>query len=230
MVYAGFEDGRFVGYFSPQSYTERGPGVGRASSISWQPYSLATINFDVSNSSGALRGISGKVVNESCSLGSLRDTTAACQTPLGLQFAANDAASCTANATSNFWYAPCTTDCCDGSIRNYYYSAPESLGEATTFTRWRVYDARRRPWYIQQKKMHILSNATSMYSSAYEFATSQALGLTATATAIDDVTGDLMGIFAMVRHPRATHFAVPDGCAALACNDAEMRAHVYSGL
>lgn len=60
MVYAGFEDGRFIGYFSPQTYTERGPSLGRPSLIPWLPYNLAAINSEVANSAGALRGVPGK--------------------------------------------------------------------------------------------------------------------------------------------------------------------------
>jgi hypothetical protein len=38
MIYYGGEDGRFLGYFSGTSYTERAAGFGMATAVPWGPY------------------------------------------------------------------------------------------------------------------------------------------------------------------------------------------------
>ena len=44
MVYAGLQDGQFLGYYSMSSFTVRPPGDAPATSCSWSPFDLATVN------------------------------------------------------------------------------------------------------------------------------------------------------------------------------------------
>jgi hypothetical protein len=55
MIYVGMEDGRFFGYFSGTSFTERGPGFGMPTDLPWAPYALATVDADCADTS-ACRG------------------------------------------------------------------------------------------------------------------------------------------------------------------------------
>ena len=64
MLYAGLEDGLFVGFFSPTSYTLRAAG-GRAEDVPWAPYTLATVNAACAAAPGACRGVDGKTVQRS---------------------------------------------------------------------------------------------------------------------------------------------------------------------
>lgn len=46
MIYAGLEDGRFTGYFSATSYTERAAGDGLAAGLSWSPWASSSAMND----------------------------------------------------------------------------------------------------------------------------------------------------------------------------------------
>lgn len=210
MVYVGLEDGTFLGYFSPTSYTERAPS-GLANDLPWAPYNLATVDA-VCAVSDACRGVSGKSVSIACPSGAARDTSSACKDSQGVTVAANSEATCEAT-NGNVWYAspipvedamrrgsdlfdlrryvPCTDDgCCDESIRNYYSTSADIGGVPANFTRWRVYDHRARPWYKECRA------TGQQWSSMYEFSTSQALGLTAMVQA-RDASENLLGVFSM---------------------------------
>jgi Ca2+-binding EF-hand superfamily protein len=83
--------------------------------------------------------------------------------------------------------AVCTDTCCDGDLRIYY--SADSRGEPVEMTRWRVYDHRARPWYIQQKERFLSDSEAFGWSSVYTFSSSGALGITATAMINDDMGG-----------------------------------------
>jgi hypothetical protein len=183
MVYVGLEDGRFLGYFSSTSYTERA-GSGNATDLDWAPYTLDTINDAVAD--GEIKGVSGKVVADSCAAG---ERESACTSQDSVAVDAVDKDACLQTA-GNTWYAPCTVDCCDAHVRNYYSTSVDARGRPLDVTRWRVYDHKARPWY-KQCKYHLAE-----YSKPYEFSTSQSLGLTAMAAARDE-TGELLGVFAI---------------------------------
>eukprot|EP01043_Picozoa_sp_COSAG02_P047130 COSAG02_NODE_4484_length_5303_cov_2.581476_1_plen_1365_part_00 len=183
MIYMGLEDGRFLGYFSNSSYTERASS-GLAADLSWMPYTLDEVNDAVDR--GDIRGVSGKTVETSCPEGA-RDSVCTSQSSEPVN--AIDQAACLHTA-GNTWYAPCTADCCDAHIRNYYTTSFAARGAPINVTRWRTYDHKARPWYKQCKY------SGAKWSSPYEFATSQSLGLTAMATA-KGPTGDLLGVLAI---------------------------------
>jgi hypothetical protein len=211
MVYVGLEDGVFLGYFSPTSYTERAAS-GLAVDLSWAPYDLATVDA-VCAASDACRGVSGKSVSTACPSGAPRGTSSACKDAQGAIVAAADETTCEAT-DGNVWcatrpsrgcpasaavltlfdscrYVPCTDDgCCDESIRNDYRTNAGVGGAPSDFTRWRVYDHRARPWYKECRA------TGQQWSSMYEFSTSQALGLTAMVQA-RDASQNLLGVFAM---------------------------------
>ena len=71
MIYYGGEDGRFVGYFSDTSYTERGRGYGMATDLPWAPYDLNSSAATLGNintvctGAPACRGESGKNLSTS---------------------------------------------------------------------------------------------------------------------------------------------------------------------
>ena len=187
MVYAGLENGLFLGYFSESVYTERAPS-GLATDIDWQPYAtLDSVNAAVA--AGEARGATGRTVEASCPAAQ-RDTSSACKNGLDEAVAASDETACLQMSEAHTWYAPCSADCCDASIRNYYRTSKEAQGAAVEITRWRVYDHRVRGWYKAAR------NEGKSYSSMYEFATSQALGLTAMALARDS-DGVLQGVLAI---------------------------------
>ena len=75
MIYLGIEDGRFLGYFSDESYTYRGAGGGLPTdpALSWAPYTLATVD-DACALTDACRGVAGKTVEGACAAGEPRDT------------------------------------------------------------------------------------------------------------------------------------------------------------
>ena len=183
MVYMGLEDGLFLGYFSNSSYTERASS-GLAVNVSWNPYTLEEVNDAVDR--GDITGMSGKRVETSCPEG-VRDSVCASRNSEPVN--ASDQAACLQTA-GNTWYAPCTADCCDAHIRNYYSTSFAARGTPINVTRWRTYDHKTRPWYKQCKYYG------AKWSSPYEFATSQSLGLTAMAKA-KGPTGDLVGVLAI---------------------------------
>ena len=255
MVYLGLEDGTFVGYFSPTSYTYRPPSGTMTDQLSWEPYTLENINgvcdqtpgacdfptaindgiaskacigddaacaaADISGGAGATawerldagrtsctaagscrfssyggRTWDGKVVSSNCdrtdpdtsscaAMGLTGDAAAdlvACEALGGCAYVAADTSSGTAAACA----AACTDTCCDGDLRIYYTS--DAVGEPVEMTRWRVYDHRARTWYIQQKERFETTNNAFGWSDVYSFATSGALGISATAM-INDAAG-----------------------------------------
>ena len=86
MIYYGGEDGRFVGYFSHTSYTERGRGYGMAADLPWAPYELGSSAATLGNintvctGSPPCRGESGKTLATSltCTGTSTAPGTPAC--------------------------------------------------------------------------------------------------------------------------------------------------------
>ena len=89
------------------------------------------------------------------------------------------------------------TSCVDADIRNYYSTSEAADGQPLNFTKWRVYDPRVRPWYIEAVA---LSNSTGLsqnvnFSSIYSFATTGKLGLSATGTIITN--GTIRGVYAI---------------------------------
>jgi hypothetical protein len=98
------------------------------------------------------------------------------------------------NAAVGTCTAVCTDTCCDGDLRVYYTSDP--MGQPLEMTRWRVYDARARPWYIQQKHRFESIGEAFGWSGVYTFSTSGALGISATAM-IHDSNGVPAGVAAI---------------------------------
>ena len=189
MIYAGMEDGRFIGYFSPTSYTERGPGQGSPSALPWDPWTLATINA-VCPTDDACRGETGKTVAASCPVNDARQAGVCSH-----NHDSNDELSCTTAGYA--WYAPCTlAGCCDCSVRNYYHSIVAEAGQPGDFKRWRIYDPRLRSWYTEMVNLWRADGTTTLFSSMYEFSTSQALGLSAMSAMLDPA-GQIVGVYAI---------------------------------
>ena len=183
MLYVGTEDGRFLGYFSPTSYTFKGTGSGAASDseLSWSPYALDTVNQHcdvircdrdtVSASCGA-----ATYVGE-CYHWQTGSTVGTGDPGYG------DQAAC--ESAGNIWFAPCTTTgCCDSAIRNYYSTSRAARGAPVDFTRWRVYDHRVRPWYRAAIAKWLNDAVKSSWSTVYVFSTSGELGVTAMQTMV----------------------------------------------
>jgi hypothetical protein len=213
----GFEDGRFMGYFSIEGegqYTYRAPGTSIASELEWAPYTLGSVNTESS-----VRGIDGKQVVVSCPAA----TTAwpADATCTGIDSV--DASDCTASATWTggdkteatcatangcvYAFSGCITGwpaaCCSENIRNYYDTARASAGGVGAVRRWRTYDPRVRPWYKEQKALFDsefptgISDSESVgWSSIYTFFTSKLLGISATG-AVTLPDGSFGGVWAV---------------------------------
>lgn len=79
--------------------------------------------------------------------------------------------------------------CVDANVRNDYSTSLDFAGLPVNFTRWRTYDPRMRPWYIEAKELWLASARKFGYSQIYPFATSGELGITATGAII--VNGSL---------------------------------------
>lgn len=178
MLYVGLEDGRFLGYFSPTSYTYRGAGDGApdAAGLHWAPYTLATVDCDL------IRCHAGSTVSSSCAAnvnaGATYDGVCTDHRSGATDAAFSDQTTC--QTAGNIWYAPCTTDkCCDSSIRNYYSTSEVARGAPTDVTRWRVYDHRVRPWYREAISAWSDEGRSSVWSSVYPFISAQTLGLSA---------------------------------------------------
>eukprot|EP01043_Picozoa_sp_COSAG02_P002899 COSAG02_NODE_68_length_42582_cov_52.351129_35_plen_961_part_00 len=120
MLYAGMEDGRFVGYYDPERYTFRAADWSVASSPdhSWSPYASAD---DVPGDAGK-GGAQGLSLAVSCPGAAAPSAEPAC-TPAG---------------------------CCDRNIRTYHDTSLAARGAPQTFTGWTLYDPRVRPWYIEE--------------------------------------------------------------------------------
>lgn len=189
MVYAGLDDGRFLGYFSVSSYTERA-STGSATDLEWFPYTLDTVNDAVER--GEVFGESGMCdIDSGCDVQALcpdgeRVSRCVSQNHENLNVSGEDAC----QQTGSTWYAPCTEDCCDAHIRNYYSTSLADRGAPINFTGWRVYNHKTRPWYLQAIYQR------RYWSDAYEFATTKSLGLTAMKVATDP-TGDIVGVLAV---------------------------------
>ena len=89
------------------------------------------------------------------------------------------------------------TRCVDADIRNYYRTSEAAAGQPVNFTKWRVYDPRLRPWYMEA---FTLSSSTGLnekvrFSSIYSFATTGQIGVSATGTIITN--GTIRGVYAM---------------------------------
>lgn len=204
MLYVGMEDGRFLGYFSPTSYTFKGAGSGAADDpeLGWSPYTLDTVNQHCGDID--IECVEGKTVSASCGAGTYDGECH--ERVTGSRNASTDnQAAC--ESAGNIWWAPCTASgCCDSSIRNYYSTLPAARGAAVNFTRWRVYDHRVRPWYREAIAAWLYDQAQSSWSSVYVFSTSGQLGVTAMQTmaqtdgtvdavfAIDFALGDISGL------------------------------------
>ena len=107
----------------------------------------------------------------------------------------NDELSCTTAGYA--WYAPCTlAGCCDCSVRNYYHSIVAEAGQPGDFKRWRIYDPRLRSWYTEMVNLWRADGTTTLFSSMYEFSTSQALGLSAMSAMLDPA-GQIVGVYAI---------------------------------
>ena len=68
---------------------------------------------------------------------------------------AADESACQLDSVHNSWHAPCTADCCDEDIRNYYTTSEAAGGAPVDFYRWRAYDPRHRGWYKEMKAAHL---------------------------------------------------------------------------
>jgi hypothetical protein len=83
MIYVGLEDGRFVGYFSPTSYTERA-ATGRAADLPWAPYTMDTVNGVCADTAAcaamAALAQDGTILGEACTAkaGASQAEAAAC--------------------------------------------------------------------------------------------------------------------------------------------------------
>lgn len=144
------------------------------------------------------RNWDGKVVAAACDRPAV-DTTSACATvnisgvdTTADQVACESAGSCA--YTPGTCTAVCTDTCCDGDLRVYITS--DFKGEPLETTRWRVYDHRARPWYIQQKERYASTGEAFGWSGVYTFSTSGALGISATAM-LHDSNGEPHGVAAI---------------------------------
>ena len=83
MIYVGLEDGRFLGYFSPTSYTERA-ATGRAADLPWAPYTMDTVNGVCADTAAcaamAALAQDGTILGEACTAqaGASQAEAAAC--------------------------------------------------------------------------------------------------------------------------------------------------------
>ena len=202
MLYVGLEDGRFIGYFSPESYTFKGIGAGTAddAELGWSPHSLDTVNDMCEN----VTCVANSTVSASCASSTYSGSCK--QRANGAEVDEADAGYADQTAcesAGNIWWAPCTTDnCCDSSIRNYYSTSRAARGAPVDFTRWRLYDHRVRPWYRQAIASWENSGVASGWSSVYTFSTSGQLGVTAMQT-VAQADGTPEAVFAV-------DFALPD--------------------
>lgn len=219
MVYAGLEDGRFVGYFSAESYTY---GADSASDpdLRWDPYSLDAIDATCAAAKSCSDGTStdqtaceaADCSGAACVWGyhpcrKESDWTLAASCPTaerhgschahGTDTADLDEAAC-ALVPHSFWHDPCTVEgCCDSALRIYYATSRAARGEPTSFSRWRLYDPRMRPWYREAISAWHSDQRQMGWSSVYVFSTSQQLGLTAMMTTYDPASGSPDGVFAV---------------------------------
>jgi hypothetical protein len=116
-------------------------------------------------------------------------------------------ATCATSSGCGYTFSGCittaTTACCAENIRNYYDTDVTTAGEAGTFRRWRSYDARLRPWYLQQEARFdaafptgISTSESTGWSSVYQMITSMQLGITAMGvlTLSDQSFGGVWGV------------------------------------
>lgn len=136
------------------------------------------------------RNWDGKVVAQTCTRTTVDNTSSCALVDLTGTDATADQVLCESagpcaytaepgNTATGTCTAVCTDTCCDGDLRVYYTS--DSTGEPVEMTRWRVYDHRARPWYIQQRQRFESSGEAFGWSGVYTFSTSGALGISATA-------------------------------------------------
>jgi hypothetical protein len=146
MVYAGLEDGRFVGYFSPESYTY---GADSASDpdLRWDPYTVDAIDATCAAGKSCSDGTStDQTACEAADCSGVAcvwayhpcrkesDWTLAASCPAGARpgschahgtdIADLDEAAC-ALVPHSFWHDPCTVDgCCDSSTAHLLRDLP----------------------------------------------------------------------------------------------------------
>eukprot|EP01043_Picozoa_sp_COSAG02_P081150 COSAG02_NODE_19664_length_870_cov_2.312581_1_plen_201_part_01 len=109
MLYVGLEDGRFIGYFSPTSYTFRGKDMGTPDDVElgWSPYSLDTVN----QMCDVIRCVTGSTVNASCASSTYSGSCR--QQEDGSEADEDDAGYSNKTAcelADGIWWAPCTAD------------------------------------------------------------------------------------------------------------------------
>ena len=204
MVYAGLEDGRFVGYFSPTSHTYGADSTADAA-LDWAPYTLGTIDATCADAKSCSDGASAD--QDTCEAAACAGSPCVwgyqpCRKEADYTLAASCAGlrdgSCHAHGVdtsdvateaacdliaNSFWHDPCTVDgCCDSALRIYYSTSQFQRGRAVAYTRWRLYDPRMRAWYREAISGYVDNERSTGWSSIYIFSTSQQLGLTATLT------------------------------------------------
>ena len=125
MFYFGAEDGRFVGFFSETSYTERGRGHGMATDLPWAPYTLANTSATLSNVNAVCTGSPSPCRGESNKSLAPSPTCTGNSTVLGtpmcdLDSATDDTASCLAG---------CAPGGCPGSWASRSGSCTDKMHE-----------------------------------------------------------------------------------------------------
>jgi hypothetical protein len=191
MLYAGMESGLFTGYFSPTEYTLRAPS-GAPEDVPWAPFALEATCGDGNDASGAVCDVND--AGDACKI-----TTGACSFAGEVNeiCAVSDACSGVAGKTvQRSGTCPADDDACvDSNVRNYYATSEAEGGGPTTFTRWRQYEPRERPWFTTGKARWADSQQKLSFSTVYEFSTSGELGITATGTLIQNDV--FLGLYAL---------------------------------
>ena len=217
MFYAGLEDGTFIGYFDPQSFTFRPPGAAAAS----DPVSSEVCTARNRSDAAAVAACGAVVLDGSpatctgggsCAhspLGTLWDRYAP-STLAGMALRRGNAAGAESLAATcpaagervgGVLGRSCTVSCCDRDIRTYYTTSRADRGVPTALTKWLAYDPRERPWYTQEMARSAAASQSAAdasatgWSSVYAFSTTGELGITATGAMLSN--GRLRGVVAI---------------------------------
>lgn len=169
MIYAGMQDGTFVGYYDPVSYTARAAQRSRADApgTTWAPYTLVTIN-----AADDVQSPPGRIVGTGCS----ESTSAELCEQSGCD----------------------TSGCCYSNIRTYHTTRPALRGRPENLTRWTTYDPRCRPWYTEQLWDSTSSRWSSVYESfSNECSQGADLVITRTGALRVDTDASTRGVYAI---------------------------------
>eukprot|EP01046_Picozoa_sp_COSAG06_P022042 COSAG06_NODE_1687_length_8714_cov_5.627742_2_plen_1485_part_00 len=199
MVYVGFEDGRFIGYFSIEGvkqYTFRPAGDAPPSDLSWAPHANAAAVNGAATCTGTQTS-DGADCALATAWTSGDQSEGTCATADGCSLAYpmdGESLPCVTQASG--------TKCCSTNIRNYYDTTRASKGAMGDFKRWRLYDPRVRPWYTDQKGFYESGTQTtngesSGWSNLYTFFTTKQLGISAMGALMLPNGGGFGGVWAI---------------------------------